>query len=67
MMLPMAPVTFKLAGATYMDVHKAGGGIHYTVEHTGKASEDDLYRSLQSRLMTMRQTGLVVIFSYFLN
>ena len=43
-----------------MDVHKAGGGIHYTVEHTGKASEDDLYRSLQSRLMTMRQTGTYI-------
>jgi imidazolonepropionase len=25
---------FQLAGATYMDVHKAGGGINYTVEHT---------------------------------
>ena len=44
-----------------MEVHKAGGGIHYTVEHTRKDSEDDLFHSLQGRLMTMRQTGTIVI------
>ncbi|KAG5846042.1 hypothetical protein ANANG_G00145520 [Anguilla anguilla] len=28
----------KLAGATYMEVHEAGGGIHFTVTHTRQAS-----------------------------
>ncbi len=32
----------KLAGATYMDIHKAGGGIGFTVQHTRNASEEHL-------------------------
>lgn len=28
----------KLAGASYMEVHKAGGGIHFTVDSVQKAS-----------------------------
>lgn len=28
----------KLEGATYMDIHKIGGGIGYTVEHVKKSS-----------------------------
>lgn len=51
----------KLAGATYMDVHKAGGGIFYTVEHTRRASEDDLYDSLKERLMKMVRSGTTFV------
>ena len=40
-----------------MEVHKAGGGINYTVEHTRNASEEELYESFDERLMTMRKTG----------
>ena len=29
--------SMKLAGASYMEVHKAGGGINFTVEHTRSA------------------------------
>ncbi|XP_022109706.1 probable imidazolonepropionase [Acanthaster planci] len=47
----------KIAGASYMDVHKAGGGIGFTVEHTRAASEDELYNLLQPRLEGMLQAG----------
>ncbi|XP_069100954.1 probable imidazolonepropionase [Argopecten irradians] len=51
----------KLAGATYMEVHKAGGGIHYTVEHTQKASEDELYDKLKQRLNSMMKSGTTLV------
>ncbi|XP_060082225.1 probable imidazolonepropionase [Ylistrum balloti] len=51
----------KLAGATYMDVHKAGGGIHFTVEHTRKASEEELYHGLKQRLNSMLKTGTTLV------
>merc|ERR1711994_273006 len=47
----------KLAGATYMEVHEAGGGINYTVEHTKKASEEELYTLLADRLCRMIKSG----------
>ena len=40
----------KLAGASYMEIHAAGGGIHYTVKKTKEASEDNLYTKLLKRL-----------------
>ncbi|XP_015780717.1 PREDICTED: probable imidazolonepropionase [Acropora digitifera] len=51
----------KLAGATYMDVHNAGGGIGYTVEHVRKASEEELYSSLRERLLRMLRTGTTLV------
>ncbi|XP_071491307.1 probable imidazolonepropionase [Diadema antillarum] len=51
----------KLAGASYMDVHKAGGGIHFTVNHTRSASEDDLYGLLRSRLTSMLHCGTTTV------
>ncbi|XP_033647145.1 probable imidazolonepropionase [Asterias rubens] len=47
----------KLAGATYMDVHKAGGGIGFTVQHTRSASEEDLFNLLKPRLEGMLHAG----------
>ncbi|KAJ6656321.1 hypothetical protein lerEdw1_003824 [Lerista edwardsae] len=47
----------KLAGASYMDIHQAGGGIHFTVEHTRKAQEDELFQSFKHRLLRMLRTG----------
>uniref|UniRef100_UPI00398F0276 probable imidazolonepropionase n=1 Tax=Pristiophorus japonicus TaxID=55135 RepID=UPI00398F0276 len=47
----------KLAGASYMDIHTAGGGIHFTVEHTRKASEEELFVGLKRRLLCMMRTG----------
>ncbi|KAL5015212.1 hypothetical protein ScPMuIL_009482 [Solemya velum] len=51
----------KLAGATYMDVHKAGGGINFTVDHTRQAEEDHLYISLRQRLSRMLRAGTTLV------
>jgi len=51
----------QLAGATYMDVHKAGGGIHFTVEHTRNAKLLDLFASLNARLKTMSRAGTTLV------
>ena len=40
-----------------MEVHEAGGGINYTVEHTKKASEEELYTLLADRLRRMIKSG----------
>ncbi|XP_077355487.1 putative imidazolonepropionase isoform X2 [Festucalex cinctus] len=51
----------KLAGATYMDVHRAGGGIHLTVERTRAAGAGDLLASLSGRLERMRRAGTTLV------
>ncbi|XP_049617173.1 probable imidazolonepropionase [Syngnathus scovelli] len=51
----------KLAGATYMDVHRAGGGIHFTVERTRAAAAHDLLASLSGRLERMRRAGTTLV------
>lgn len=47
----------KLAGASYMEVHAAGGGIHFTVERTRAATEQELLESLLCRLRRMSRHG----------
>lgn len=47
----------KLAGATYMDIHKMGGGIGFSVKHTREASESELSALLRERLLRMRRFG----------
>ena len=44
-----------------MEVHKAGGGIHYTVDHTRQASEEELFLTFESRLMAMRNIGIKTV------
>ncbi|XP_073756581.1 probable imidazolonepropionase isoform X2 [Callorhinus ursinus] len=51
----------KLAGATYMDIHQAGGGINFTVEHTRQASEEELFCSFQERLQRMMRAGTTLV------
>ncbi|XP_029810136.1 probable imidazolonepropionase isoform X1 [Suricata suricatta] len=51
----------KLAGATYMDIHQAGGGINFTVEHTRQASEEELFCSFQQRLQCMMRAGTTLV------
>jgi len=51
----------KLAGATYMDIHKMGGGIHFTVNHVREASEQELYDTLIKRLHAMSKCGTTVL------
>uniref|UniRef100_A0A6A7FP25 Probable imidazolonepropionase n=2 Tax=Hirondellea gigas TaxID=1518452 RepID=A0A6A7FP25_9CRUS len=46
-----------MAGASYMEVQKAGGGIHYTVAKTKEASEEELLDLLQDRLDRMLRAG----------
>ncbi|XP_067110694.1 probable imidazolonepropionase [Osmerus mordax] len=53
--------SMKLAGATYMDVHRAGGGIHFTVEHTRAAPASTLLASLTSRLGRMQRAGTTLV------
>jgi imidazolonepropionase len=47
----------KLAGATYEDVHAAGGGIGFTVQATRAASEAQLLASTLQRLDAMLRGG----------
>ncbi|XP_068573285.1 probable imidazolonepropionase isoform X1 [Cebidichthys violaceus] len=51
----------KLAGASYMDVHRAGGGIHFTVEHTRAAVSSELLASLSGRLVRMQRAGTTLV------
>lgn len=51
----------KLQGATYMQIHQAGGGIHFTVEKTRAASEDELYKSFKQRLNSMIRHGTTLV------
>ena len=41
-------------GATYMEIHKAGGGIGFTVEHTKEASEEELSKLLKYSTLCLR-------------
>ncbi|XP_073692461.1 probable imidazolonepropionase [Garra rufa] len=51
----------KLAGATYMEVHEAGGGIHFTVTQTRSATERQLLDGLKTRLERMMRTGTTLV------
>ncbi|XP_030635469.1 putative imidazolonepropionase [Chanos chanos] len=51
----------KLAGASYMEVHEAGGGIHFTVGHTRSASPEKLLEALQGRLGRMLRAGSTLV------
>lgn len=51
----------KLEGASYMEIHEAGGGIHFTVKHTTEASEEKLYESLIKRLENFSKFGTTFV------
>ncbi|NXN07874.1 HUTI imidazolonepropionase, partial [Indicator maculatus] len=51
----------KLAGATYMEIHQAGGGIHFTVEQTQKAKEEELLSTFRHRLERMQRAGSTLV------
>lgn len=44
-----------------MEIHQAGGGIHFTVERTRQASEEELFRSFQQRLQCMKRAGTTLV------
>jgi hypothetical protein len=50
-----------------MEVHNAGGGINFTVDHTRNATEEKLYELLEERLMRMLRAGSIfTIYQFFL-
>lgn len=51
----------RLAGKTYLEIAKAGGGIAHTVEETRKASEDELSELTMSRLERMLAFGVTTV------
>lgn len=51
----------KLAGASYLDILKAGGGIMSTVRAVRSASEDDLVNLLHLRLSRMGALGTATV------
>lgn len=51
----------RLAGAAYLDILKAGGGIMSTVRSTRDASQEDLTRLLVPRLATMLRQGTTTV------
>lgn len=51
------PSVEQLAGASYMEIHEAGGGINYTVEQTRNCSEDHLYDLFKKRLYELLRSG----------
>ena len=44
-----------------MEIHEKGGGIHFTVEHTRRASSEQLYDGLAKRLWAMLQCGTTTV------
>ena len=40
-----------------MDIHRMGGGIHFTVNHTCSANEDTLLSLLLNRMRQISQSG----------
>jgi imidazolonepropionase len=51
----------KLAGATYLEVQKAGGGIGFTTRSTRDTSEDELLSLLITRMNRMMRTGTTTL------
>ncbi|HBM16804.1 MAG TPA: imidazolonepropionase [Lentisphaeria bacterium] len=51
----------KISGATYLDILKAGGGIHSTVNATRKASEEELCQLASDKLDEMLRHGTTTV------
>ena len=51
----------RLAGASYLDIHKQGGGIQSTVMATRACSEQQLYRDGMCRLKDMLSMGVTTV------
>ena len=54
-------LSMKISGATYLDILKAGGGIHSTVNATREASKDELTKLATERLDCMLQHGTTTV------
>ncbi|QOR36141.1 imidazolonepropionase [Clostridium sp. 'deep sea'] len=54
-------IELKLKGASYMEIHKAGGGINSTVQATRKASKDQLVNKATKDLNHMLSLGVTAV------
>lgn len=57
----MHEFVMKLEGATYMDIHKIGGGIGFTVEHVKKSTVEELSDFLLDKLNKMAKLGTTTV------
>lgn len=48
-------------GATYQEIHAAGGGIQSTVDNTRAASDEQLYKDGEKRLLRMLNHGTTTV------
>lgn len=53
--------TMRAQGATYQEIHAAGGGIQFTVENTRKATDRELYSKGAVTLMRMLEHGTTTV------
>jgi len=51
----------RLAGATYLQIAQAGGGIRSTVESTRAASDEDLLAAARERLARLVRSGVTTV------
>ena len=51
----------KLSGATYMEIHKMGGGIGFTVQHTKTSDQLQLAEKFEKRLNRMIRFGTTTV------
>lgn len=51
----------KLAGVSYAEIAKAGGGILSTVHHTRTASEEELLQQSLPRILALRADGVTTV------
>jgi len=49
------------AGKSYAEILEAGGGIHWTVQHTREATEETLYHAARARLREMLAQGTTTV------
>lgn len=54
-------VEHKVAGRTYLEIQKLGGGIHRTVEDTRQASMEELVELAKRRLTAMLREGTTTV------
>lgn len=51
----------KIEGRSYMEIHQAGGGIMFTVDHVRNSSESHLLALLEPRLDNMMTMGTTLV------
>jgi len=56
-----AEFEMRAAGKTYLEIARAGGGIHATVEKVRAASKEDLVRAAKPRLQAMHDHGTTTV------